>query len=98
MNTNQLAEALDLFEFSDALGDGDFSVLWEAANALRRLQAENEALRADAERYRWLRDPKRLNEGADVGDLYVGVESDERWGLAGPDADAAIDAAMKESK
>lgn len=28
----------------------------ECASELRRLHAENEALRSDAERYRWLRD------------------------------------------
>ena len=54
-----------------------------------RMQVENEWLRADAERYRWLRDP--ANAYAD------------EWNLFGPysspkEVDAAIDAAMKEEK
>lgn len=37
------------YEGSDALGNGDFSLLREAADEIERLQA-------DAARYRWLRD------------------------------------------
>jgi hypothetical protein len=54
-----------------------------------RMQVENEWLRADAERYRWLRDPANANA--------------DEWNLFGPysspkEVDAAIDAAMKEDK
>ncbi len=65
---------------------------------LRRLVAENESLRKDAERYRWLRDSADCDEGiapmhqlcSDWGRFY--------WSqVEGDDLDAAIDAA-KESK
>lgn len=67
-----------------------------AAAELRRLAAENDALRKDAERYRWLRD-------APIGD------DDQEWisvalfdiggvsGIDGKELDTAIDAAMKET-
>lgn len=66
------------------------------ADALREievLEAENEALRKDAERYRWLRDPKN-HEQLGVGQ-WIG---DDRFNwLTATEADAAIDAAMKEA-
>ncbi len=53
------------------------------------MQEEVKRLRADAERYRWLRDPANANA--------------DEWNLFGPysspkEVDAAIDAAMKEEK
>jgi hypothetical protein len=53
-----------------------------AAAELRRLHVENEALRADAERYRWLRDPKNAYHDA--------------WNYFSHNIDAAIDAARSE--
>ena len=60
-----------------------------AVNALPGLLDEVERLRADAERYRWLRDPANANA--------------DEWNLFGPysspkEVDAAIDAAMKEKR
>ena len=59
------------------------------ADAADVLIEENEWLRADAERYRWLRDPANANA--------------DEWNLFGPysspkEVDAAIDAAMKGEK
>jgi len=36
---------LEKFEGSDALGDGDFTCVYDAADAIRQLIAENERLR-----------------------------------------------------
>lgn len=85
------------------VGEGEMSIpdasdIAIAVNSLPALLDEVEALRADAERYRWLRDRKRLVDGAEDGGLYVGIESADLWGLAGEDADAAIDAARHEPK
>jgi hypothetical protein len=63
---------------------------------LRRLRAENEALRVDAGRYRWLR-----NDSVDVGgDTVMAAKLDglgdqiSNW-LFGGAIDSAIDTAMK---
>ena len=58
----------------------------QAAAELRRLHAECEALRADAERYRWLRDPANAYR--------------DEWNYFGPyssaaEIDAVIDAARE---
>lgn len=90
-----LIERLRNFEGSDALGNGDFSLLHEAAAAL-------EAAREDAERYRWLR--KGANRGANddiavvrgLGAMDYGmsaVVSTYSEEIDGDDLDAAIDQA-----
>ena len=74
----------------------DMAFKFDYEQEAERLSAENAALRADAERYRWLR-PKWRNETA--YDRYEGA----RWwcafyetsGLA-KDLDAAIDAAKEQ--
>ena len=68
--------------------DDDFVPLYDI-ETLARYQIELERLRADAERYRWLRDPANANA--------------DEWNLFGPysspkEVDAAIDAAMKVAK
>lgn len=95
---DELIERLRAFEGSDELGNGDFSLLSEAAAAL-------EAAREDAERYRWLRD----NAGAwevsrDPGE-WTKCDTGEKYkprvyftafgtGYGGMFLDDAIDAAM----
>lgn len=58
--------------------------------------AEVERLRVKAERYDWLRDPKRCE--ALGKEPYVGIEDDDahpnHWALTGEQADAAIDQAI----
>ena len=77
-------DIMALADWLDDLFDADGEPK-KAAAELRRLHAENEALRADAERYRWLRQyntvkhPK-VTEAFFLGDGHL---------------DAAIDAAMK---
>lgn len=56
------------------------------ADMLRQLLAENDALREDAERYRWLRDEH-------IGDDPESINLDRAPGQRG--LDAAIDAARK---
>lgn len=62
---------------------------------LQAKDAEIAALKEDAERYRWLRDPKRCE--ALGKEPYVGIEDDDEhpnhWALIGEKADAAIDSA-----
>jgi hypothetical protein len=62
------------------------AVRQQAADALKRLTAENAALRKDAERYRWLRVIQHPSLG-----LTRLVLNDTPYGI-----DAAIDAAMGE--
>ncbi|MCE7031774.1 hypothetical protein LY625_03940 [Lysobacter sp. GX 14042] len=52
---SDLVERLEAFETSDELGNGDFSLLREAAAAL-------EAAREDAERLDWLADQMRITD------------------------------------
>lgn len=70
--------------------------LRQAAAEITRLRAEAEALRKDAERYRWLRD------GADDGEWEC---FESKWlikhdvyGQGPADLDAAIDAAIDATK
>lgn len=76
----------------------------EGASELRRLEAECEQLRADAARYRWL--VTRPLNGDD--EFYISAQdsnqanADGWWALGGDmsksEADAYLDAAMKETK
>ena len=88
--------------------EGDYQRLLEKHNNLHmnhmRLQAECEQLRADAARYRWL--VARPLNGED--EFYISAQdsiqanADGWWALGGDmsksEADAYIDAAMKETK
>lgn len=69
-----------------------FEVADVAAAELRRLHAENEALRKDAQRYRWLR-------ALDAGGIQVYyVPVDPHLSIFGDELDAAIDAAIDAAK
>ena len=82
---------------ADDDGPGPFShhrrIQEEAAEELTRLRAEVEALRADAERYKFLRD--------DFSPMGMNINGNHAWAyrrnatLKGPNLDAAIDAARK---
>lgn len=64
---------------------------------LARLTEENEALRKDAERYRWLRDNNDPELWDELADINEGPSTDEQADLGASAAwDAAIDAAIKE--
>jgi hypothetical protein len=71
---------------------GEYDKGYAAGRASR--DAEIEALRADAERYRWLR-----NQELDDPEIFIGIDSPSfpnRWALGHEDAakiDQAIDAA-----
>ena len=70
----------------------------EATSEIEALRRERDGLRADAVRYRWLREKARTGEDAPDG-LYIGVDSVKypgKWALYEKHADKAIDAAMKE--
>jgi hypothetical protein len=57
---------------------------------------EIEALRADAERYRWLRDQKIYYGAGDDGMTWAGMDwCVEVTSMAPPSLDAAIDAARE---
>lgn len=79
------------------------ALCFEAADEIERLTAERDALRLDAGRYRYLRNrvPAEVlcNRGIAAG-CWIDYE-DEKGDLillTRDDADAAIDAAMKEKK
>jgi len=79
-------EALRLAEYMDAPLSDPKDVADAAAAELRRLHAECESLRADAERYQWLRDPANAYR--------------DEWNYFGPysseaEIDAVIDAARE---
>lgn len=86
-----------LRKWADDTGPGPFShhrrIQEEAADELTRLRAEVEALRADAERYKFLRD--------DFSPMGMNINGNHAWAyrrnatLKGPNLDAAIDAARR---
>lgn len=85
--------------------DRQFSASEEMAGRLLLADEENEALRNDAERYRWLKDNPsveygvRYEEEGPVFDVFriTGPVNDREWENIGTGTplDAAIDAAMK---
>lgn len=68
-DTKELIERLQAFV---ALDGGDLAVVEQAADTIARLEAERDAARADAERYRWLR--SRFDELRDGWALEVCVD------------------------
>jgi hypothetical protein len=65
---------------------------------IKRLKAENEALRRDAERYRWLRgEHSRIDPCIKANAKYKLERQSSTW-VEIHDLDAAIDAAIKEDK
>ena len=62
------------------------------AAEIRRLQAENDGLRVDAERYRWLRGQNQWDK-INPAQLYTITSSEEN--LVWVELDAAIDEARK---
>ena len=56
---DDLGERLECFEMSDAIGDGDFSLMREAADRIQSLIADNERLRKGVER--------AFKDGHDIG-------------------------------
>jgi hypothetical protein len=87
----RLADALDVCEISA-------TKMARAAAELRRLHAENEALRADAERYRWLRGNARATSEHWGGRWSLVIEGPAPGGNApAASIDAAIDAARSKT-
>ena len=83
-------EALRCLAFDYVRSDED--ELGKFVSELTALVAENEALRADAERYRWIR--SHQHDGSTLP--YIArPDSDclDRWTYRNEEADAAIDAA-----
>ena len=78
---------------TDMTIEEELSITCEQRDALdiecARLEKENEALRKDAERYRWLR-----NDATDEWDVTRWIDSDTQEILFGDDLDNEIDAAM----
>ena len=77
---------------ADDLRQGHFEMATFAADELCRLSAENDALRADAERYRWLRDRSTFyhtRQNTAEGERYVTA-----WRVVTGGSDFCIDAAI----
>lgn len=60
-----------------------------------RLKTENEALRKDAERYRWLRDSSQYDWDVSYGKLELRIETPH---IDASSLDACIDAAMAQGE
>lgn len=91
---NEQPEALRLADVFDKEGYAVFTDdMRKAAAELRRLHDENEALRKDAERYRWLRE---FYSPECIGRYMTDI--DRGWYGDGIDLDDAIDAAMKKGQ
>ncbi len=82
-------------ELAHEKADADFLVA--AVNALPSLLDEEEQMRADAARYRWLRDVADYMMPPTPGVIRLDI-NDHIEHLSGDALDAAIDAAMKEAK
>lgn len=87
----------EALRIADMLEAGNNGYPSRAAAELRRLHAENEALRVDAERYRYLRNRNRqevLNLTGPAAGVWIDCddENGDLIFLTGDDADAAIDA------
>lgn len=78
-------------------------VLARAADEIERLRAENAALRADAERYRWLREQHEGSDGGDpLAEAFCVFCPDDHHGIAPVgcltgELDSAIDAAKEQT-
>lgn len=78
---------VDLGEFVDWV--------WALKSELDQLKAEVEALRKDAERYRWLRKTESWEDAMmGIRDLWIVSSREEVANTDGDFLDAAIDAAM----
>lgn len=91
---------MDLIERLRALSrheHDDASIGAEAADEIERLTKELDAMRLDAERYRWLREG-RMEFGVQAGMPDFATKEQCWWKVdyTPEEADAAIDAAMKE--
>ena len=73
-NALRLADALDVGIYDAAMA----RTMDQAAAELRRLHALNEALRADAERYRWLRDVASGSDWEHIGQTTDTTNTDAR--------------------
>lgn len=94
-DVQRYATLLEKYVKGASLPDFQEDMVLEAAAYLRRLDAENKALRADAERYHHLRD---CNSGSLVVMQITGTDEDDWHVLTEGDADEAIDTAMAAAK
>lgn len=74
-------------QFGKEAGD----IMWQMHQRCVRLEAENERLRKDAERYRWLRHYRVTITDVDGNGYRVFIVDDEEF----EEFDAAIDEAIK---
>ena len=99
MTPEQLADECEQFDTSldrdAAHANAAMTALLQDASAeLRRLAAENAALRKDAERYRWLRNHNPTRYAIDLGANIIDINCKEDGQY---ELDAAIDKPMKET-
>lgn len=71
-------------DYMEAQPDGDWYAKDEADAVIRELEADRDAVRADAERYRWLRDPDNADACRVLSEHHMQDPAE---------LDAAIDAA-----
>lgn len=76
----------ELREICAAIDDPACDLTLTAAECIKKLKAENESLKLDAERYRWLK-----NNDSPIG-IYSNADFDDCYYIHEPDE--AIDAAM----
>jgi hypothetical protein len=79
---DRLANTIEMMRWPEQLG-------WEGAKSLRQCADEIDAMKEDAERYRWLRDDVTDAPGQHHADIIYLKH------LHGADLDAAIDRARK---
>lgn len=70
----------------------------EIRSSCRHSDPDAEAMREDAERYRWLKDEERIMFKPAGYDGFPHARWDMMWLTSNNDLDAAIDAARKEGK
>jgi hypothetical protein len=93
MSTRQERQAI-FSELADVQIKNGHAIIDIALDELIRLRAENEALRADAERYRWITTQPNYAISQEVQTMWGRVANEGRLYPNPDEWDAAIDAAI----
>ena len=97
LETELAALKAELREICAAIDDPASDLTLTTVECIKKLKAENESLKRDAERYRWLKsqEPSK-HDGYAIG--YFDACGVDAWRMTTKDLDQAIDAAMAQGE